>query len=113
MPKAFTDTIRDLRRGALAAELTDALAQLVNAVDNTGKPGTLTLQISVKRASATAGTFVVTDKVTLKAPSADSNDSLLFGTPEGSLITQDPRQQQLDLKTVPSAIERGEVLKTA
>jgi len=99
MPRSFTDEIRDLRRGALVESLTEKMAELVTAVATTGKPGKLTIELSLKRVGR--GAVTVTDKVVVKSPEAVSeNETLMFPTPEGSLLTQDPRQNSLDLKQV-------------
>ena len=43
--KPITDTLRSLRSGVLVDEATDALAELVNAVMETGKAGELTIKL--------------------------------------------------------------------
>lgn len=111
MPRSFTDEIRDLRRGALVEALTEKMAELVTAVATTGKPGKLTLELSLKRVGR--GAVTVSDKIAVKSPEAVAdNETLMFPTPEGSLLTQDPRQSALDLKEAP-APEKPAELKVA
>lgn len=113
MPRTFTDELRDLRRGALVDEATEKMAELVTAVATTGKPGKLVVELTVRRASRGTSALTVMDKITVKSPEAvTDNETLMFATPEGSLLTQDPRQSTLDLKRVPVA-EPGEPLKVA
>lgn len=101
MPKAFTDELRDLRKGGLVQEATDRLAELVNAVTATGKPGKFTLELSLKRVGR--GAVTVTDKISVKNPEPQTdNQTLMFPGPEGSLFTEDPAQSKLDLKVAPS-----------
>lgn len=112
MPKAFTDELRDLRRGALVEQATERLAELVNAVTATGKPGKLTLELSLKRVGR--GAITVTDKITVKSPEPQvDNETLMFPGPNGSLFTEDPAQQRLDLKVAPKPTAADEPLKVA
>lgn len=74
------------------------LTELVKAVDSTGKPGTLTITIKVRK--ATAGSLAVTSKVEVKTPPAPPVETLLFPTVEGDLLTEDPNQRKLPLQAV-------------
>ena len=52
-------------------------------------------------------------KITLKKPAEDPMEAMLFATPEGNLIADDP-QQKLDLKRVDGASDAPPAaLKTA
>ena len=75
------------------------MAELVSAVDSTGKSGTLTIKISVKKTSKSAMSVLADIKMTKPQEAPDS--TLMFPTPEGNLLLTDPRQQSLELKTVP------------
>lgn len=46
--RPITDILRDIRKGALVDELTDALNDAVRAVDTTGKAAAVTLKLTVK-----------------------------------------------------------------
>lgn len=48
MARLFTDVIRDIAGGELVDEATTAINNLVTAVDETGKGGSLTMKITVK-----------------------------------------------------------------
>lgn len=109
MTKPITDTLRHLGAGCLMDDAAEAMAGLVLAVDSTGKAGTLTIKISLRK--ATAGALAVTGTVTAKKPAAPPMESLMFPTPEGNLLTEDPRQQKLELKSVGAAPAAGD-LKT-
>lgn len=73
-------------------------SELVNAVDAHQKAGTLTLKIAVK--PSTAGAMAVKADVNITKPKGLPAESLLWATPEGNLIAEDPRQTKLDLKAV-------------
>lgn len=101
--RPLIDTLRHLDGGCLMDDAAELMAELVKAVDSTGKAGKLTLEISVRR--ATKGAFAVIGKVTVKKPSEPVYESLLFPTPEGNLLTDDPSQHKLDLRPV-SGVEK-------
>jgi hypothetical protein len=75
-------------------------SELINAVDQHQKAGTLTLKITIK--PSTAGAMAVKADVSIIKPKGQLPESLLWATPEGNLVGQDPRQTKLDLKAVAS-----------
>lgn len=105
--KPITDTMRHLyvANNSLLDEAAEKMADLVKAVDATGKPGSIT--ITVKLRKATAGSLAVTSNVTVKRPAEPAVETLLFPTVEGALLTEDPNQRKLDLK--PVAVESREL----
>lgn len=72
--------------------------ELINAVVSRQKPGTLTLKIQIK--PSTAGAMAIKADIATKKPQGIAAESLLWATPEGNLISEDPRQIKLDLKPV-------------
>jgi hypothetical protein len=103
MPRPFHETLHHIHGGVLLDDAAAALAELVLAVDATGKAGTLTIAIMLRK--TTARTMAATGKVTLKKPAEPEIETLFFPTPEGNLLTEDPVQMKLALKPVdvPSA----------
>lgn len=83
-------------------------SELVNAVTANQKAGTLTLKIAVK--PSTAGALAVKAEVAITKPKGLPPESLLWATPEGNLMAEDPRQTKLELK--PVATEPVRELKT-
>lgn len=73
-------------------------SELINAVCAHNKAGKLTLKIDIK--PSTAGTLAVKADVTIIKPKGMPAESLLWPTPEGNLIAEDPRQTKLELKQV-------------
>lgn len=73
-------------------------AELVNAVTANNKAGTLTLKIAVK--PSTAGALAVKAEVSITKPKGLPPESLLWATPEGNLMAEDPRQTKLELRDV-------------
>lgn len=85
----------------------EKFSELINAVTSNNKAGTLTLKISVK--PSTAGTLAVKADVSINKPKGAPAESLLWPTPEGNLMADDPRQTKLELK--PVAAEPARELK--
>ena len=111
--RPITDTLRHIGGGVFIDTASDKMAELVNAVDASGKAGKLTLEVTVKKATR-GGAMHITGKVTCKKPAEDAMEAMLFATPEGNLVADDPRQQKLDLKSVtPAADTTAGALKTA
>lgn len=112
-PRPITDTIRQIGGGVFIDTASDKLAELVAAVDQSGKSGKINLTITVKKATR-GGAMHVSGTVTLTKPPADPLECMLFATPEGNLVADDPKQQKLDLKAVAGAVEfNPSTLKTA
>ena len=102
MARPITDTLRHIGGGVFIDTASDRLAELVAAVDASGKSGRIELSITVKKATR-GGAMHLTGKVKLVKPAEEPMEALLFATPEGNLTADDPHQQQLELKTVADA----------
>lgn len=98
MAKPIFDSLRHISGGTFLDDASDALAELVQAVDSTRKAGKLTLEITLRQ--ATAGAMAISGKIKLSAPKEPATEALMFPTPEGNLLPEDPRQQKLVLKSV-------------
>jgi len=111
--RPITDTLRHIGGGVFIDTASDKMNELVSAVDASGKAGKLTLEVLVKKATR-GGAMHITGKVTLKKPAEEPFEVMLFATPEGNLIADDPRQSKLDLKRVEGASDAApSALKTA
>ena len=97
--KPITETLRHVRGGLLINEATEQLADVVKAVEITGKSGRLVIELQVKKLSR-SGALEIIDKVTAKVPTEAPLTTMMYPTPEGNLITEDPRQAKLDLKAI-------------
>lgn len=106
--RPFTDTLNTLRFGTLNDDLSDALHELIEKCANTGKAGTLTLQLTLKPGKG--GQIEVIDDLKVKLPKEEKGTTLMFATPEGNLTREDPRQLKLEgLRSVD--METGELKK--
>lgn len=100
--KPFADWIREARNGSLHAELSEGLADVVQACGEHGKAGSLTLKVTIKPDGSSTIMFV-TDEVKLTMPTADRPRSIFFADAEGNLQRTDPNQLTFEqpLREVP------------
>ncbi|MFP3564736.1 hypothetical protein [Paraburkholderia sp. SIMBA_030] len=110
--RPITDTLRQIAGGMLLDHAGEQFAELVRAIDANGGTGKLTIELTVKKASR-GGAMLVTGKSTSKKPADEPMEAMLFATPEGNLVADDPRQAKLDLKRVETPDTPPSELKTA
>lgn len=91
--RPFTDVIRDHRNGKLVAELSERMARVVQAVEETGKPGTITLKLTIKPSKGEEGAFKVSPTISQGIPERDLPDALFFSDESGSLVRESPTQR--------------------
>lgn len=104
--KPFTDTLAALRYGTLADELTEQLHELTHACATTGRPGQITLTLTLKPGKG--GQVEVFDDIKAKPPKPERGSSIMFATVDGALQREDPRQRSLDLRQVD--MQTGELI---
>lgn len=94
--KPITNTLALLHDGMFIDKASDKLAELVRMVDETGKAGTLTLAIALKKAG---GAIQISADIKAKVPEPKPDSTLLWATVEGNLVLDNPAQQKLDLRS--------------
>lgn len=99
MPKPLTATLRMLQAGAFDDDAGQKLADIVRGVNETSKPGRLTITIDVRKAGAAVS---VRAKATDKTPEEQADDDLFWPTHDGNLSLQNPNQRSLDLQAAPT-----------
>ena len=104
----FHNILDMIRFGQLSDELDKAMPELVQAVNETGKVGSITVTLAVKKGNANQ--IEITDKVVIKKPEPARESTLAFASEDGSLSRQDPRQAKLDLVIKVSADEKPAVV---
>ena len=95
-----TTIIQSLRKGHCNEEIGDAIAQVVDRVKATGKPGEVIIKLKIKPAGIEEGakdTEVertwVDDTVTVKLPALPKQSTMFFIEPDTSNLTRnDPAQ---------------------
>lgn len=102
--RPFADALIELSGGRTHTELSEQLHQLIAAVRDTGKKGSLTLTITVSRMkNASENTLTVTDDVKAKLPAHDRNVSVFYADANGNLTRRDPNQLAFEsLREVPA-----------
>ena len=103
--RPFGAFLHEQRNGLLHAELSDGLHDLLAAVRDVGKGGTLTLTVRVKPAGSDATTVIVADDLKVKLPQGDRGESIFYITDDNNLSREDPRQQKFELREAPAARE--------
>ena len=99
--KPFSEFLLAQRRGALHDQLSDALNELVSAVVEHEKVGTLTLKVKCSPGGkGYSPTVVLTDDLTLKVPEGAPEAALFFVDDDGNLTRRDPNQPELGLRDV-------------
>jgi hypothetical protein len=101
--RPFAATLQEIGRGSVHDRLSEQLQQLVAAVTETGKKGTLTLQLTVAPVKpGNVHNLLVTAKTALKAPEGDeaAPSSVFFHDTAGNLSREDPTQLKLPLRGV-------------
>lgn len=91
------ETLARLRGGEFLDAIAEQLAAVVSGVDLTGKTGTITIKLTIAKATR-GGAMVVRDKITATVPTDPPLEAMFFATPEGNLLPEDPRQAKLDLR---------------
>jgi len=98
--RLITDILRDIRKGRPVEEATTALADVVRAVDETGKDGSVTIILKVKAAKHGGPEKTLICEVKAKKPIAEIAPAVFFSDEDGDLHRVDPRQEEMPLGEV-------------
>jgi hypothetical protein len=93
--RLITDVLREIRRGRAVEQATRLLGEVVRAVDETGKVGTVTIEIKVKPEKGGGSQKTLLCSVKAKKPEADIPEAVFFSDPEGDLHRSDPTQAEM------------------
>lgn len=97
-PRAFTHYLIELEDGVFHQDLSHAMRDLLQAIQDTGKGGTLTLNLKLRPAAD--GTITSESDFKVTAPKGKRRQTLHFVTPELNLVRSNPRQPDLPLRQV-------------
>lgn len=105
MKKAFSVFLQDLRDGRAHSELSAHLGELLAAVKETGKGGSISLSIKVKPASrgSEIDKVTITDDIKLDLPKPERGSDFYWLTDDNELSRNHPRQGSLELREAPTA----------
>lgn len=104
--RPFADFLAEHNNGAGHNLAGEKLHELVAAVRDTGKKGSLTLTLSIE--AMDEDTLVTVIDVATKVPKPPSKAAVFFVTDDGNLSRSDPKQTHLPLREVPGGVEVDE-----
>jgi hypothetical protein len=96
--RLITDVLRDIRKGRAVDQATKLLAEVVRAVDETHKPGEVTIKIKVKPDKDGGAGKTLSVEVKAKRPETDLPDAVFFSDAGGDLHRSDPSQTEMQLE---------------
>lgn len=88
--KPFVEWLESYKKGETDTELTHELRQLIEAVQETGKPGTLTLILKVSRKGERQ--VNVLEDIKVKTPVHSRAETIYFVDQHLNLVRDDPKQ---------------------
>ena len=93
--KPITSTLGLLHGGLFLDRVSELFAGVVRGVEDTGKPGRLTITLDVMKVNPAVSVLA---KVTDRVPEAPPDADLFYATVEGNLSLDNPNQRKLDLR---------------
>lgn len=102
-PQSFASFLVQHARGRTERELSERLGELVAAVEETGKPGSITYTLHIKPEPKADQAMVVSDSIKVKCPELARPASIFFADDQHRLVRTDPRQLTLDSLTEENA----------
>jgi hypothetical protein len=94
--RPFAAWLTEQRNGGLHGEVSDAFAELVQAVNEHEKTGKLTLTVTVTPNGD--GSIFIGDDLKITEPKPDKPKALFFTDDRGNVTRRDPRQAELPLR---------------
>lgn len=113
--RPFADWLREQAQGLTHEALGDELYSLIQAVNDTGKPGKLVLEIMVKPGDTHIKTVTVSDRIKVTRPEGERGASIFFIDHSGNLSRQNPMAPKLPFQAVPDTHldpETGDIKET-
>lgn len=93
--RLVTDVLREIRKGRAVDQASRLLAEVVRAVDETGKPGKVTIELIVKPEKGGGSHKTIIAIVKAKKPEGDIPEAVFFSDPGGDLHRSDPSQSEM------------------
>lgn len=98
-PQSFAAFLCQHARGRSERELSERLRTLVEAVEETGKAGTITYTLTIKPQPQAEHAVLVTDQIKVKSPELERPASIFFADEQYRLVRTDPRQLSFESLT--------------
>lgn len=97
--EAFLNILREHKKGAAISDVSAGIKQVCAAIQHTGKPGKVILEISLKPVSnGEIGTMALQHKVKVTLPEASQAATIFYADEDMGLIRNDPNQATLPLR---------------
>lgn len=93
--RLITDILRDIRKGRAVDLASQRMAEIVQAVDETGKTGVLAITLTVKPEKGGGSQKSIQVGVKAKIPEVDLPEGIFFSDEEGDLHRTDPAQNEM------------------
>lgn len=91
--------LQNVRKGVCLSDISTAIREVSGAVSLIGKPGCVVIKLNIVPSSVN-GALVIQDDITTKIPKAPKSASLFYADSDGNLFREDPKQEELKLRTV-------------
>jgi hypothetical protein len=104
--RPITDVLRDHDKGAAVLQASEELAELVDAVINEAKAGSLTIKITVSPNKKSKDVIFLGVETKLSKPKSTAPLSIFFTDDNGGLHRRDPRQKEI-FEAAPGGIPAG------
>lgn len=88
------ETIMGIRRGRFAELCSSKLTDVVKAVAQLNKPGSITIQLKLK--PNTEGQVRLSGTVKVSSPHPDVGEAIFYVTEDGELERSDPKQTDIE-----------------
>jgi hypothetical protein len=93
--RPITDILREIRKGRAVDLASLRFAELIQAVDETGKPGELTITLKVKPEKGGGSQKTIIPVIKVKIPELDLAEGVFFSDAEGDVHRSDPAQKDI------------------
>lgn len=109
--RPFADVLRDIQGGEVADEAAMLMQQLVAAVHQHGKKGSLRLDIEVQPMKGNAAALMVSAQASIRPPKGEPTAAVFFWDADNNLVRNDPRQLALPgvLREVRQAVNHDNI----
>ena len=94
--RPFAELLTILDRGTAHAEASRALNDLVAAVRDTGKKGSMSITVELAPLKGSSNQILVAARVVAKPPKSDPGAAMFYVDTSGNLTREDPNQLVLD-----------------
>lgn len=98
--RPFAAVLQDINGGTFADQLAHDVQDLVQAVRNQGRKGTLTIRLEATPRKGNTQALNLVARRDLRLPQEEPVESVFFTDAQGNLLRDDPRQTALPLHTV-------------